>query len=84
MSNLNSRQRRRNHHVTDSTTTKNNGWIKTTPYGDWRDYHIDPYAEVIANQLHHLIKCVPYSINKKRLGSKPWYKLILLQKMHQW
>lgn len=60
------------------------GWVKTTPYGDWREYHYDPYAEALASQLVQLKQTIPNGINPKRIGTKPWYKRILLQKQHQW
>ena len=60
-------------------------WVKTNDYGDWREYHIDPFYEMVGKFVYmELRKICPLSINPKRLGSKPYYKLRLLLKTHRW
>lgn len=54
-------------------------------YGNYKDYRYTYYDLVLKNMIHHLKKMVmPYSINKKRFGTKSWWKLVNLQKAHQW
>lgn len=60
-------------------------WVKTNDYGDWREYHIDPFYEIVDKFVYtELRKICPLSINPKRLGSKPRHKLRLLMKLHEW
>lgn len=60
-------------------------WAKTNDYGDWREYHVDPFYEIVDKFVYtELRKICPLSINPKRLGSKPQYKLRLLLKTHRW
>lgn len=54
-------------------------------YGDWREYHKDYVYENIDKHIYaKLRKVCPYSINLKRLGSKPYRKLVLMLKTHEW
>lgn len=54
-------------------------------YGDWREYHKDYVYEYVYKQIYAKLKTVcPYGINPKRFGSKPYRKLILMLKTHEW
>lgn len=51
-------------------------WKKTTPYGDWREYHKPTETDKKRMQMiAALKKIIPNGISPKRLGTKPWYKL---------
>jgi hypothetical protein len=60
-------------------------WTKTTPYGDWREYHKPTETDKQRTQMiAALKKIIPNGISPKRLGTKPWYKLCLLYQQHHW
>ena len=82
---MNSRIKRRIKYYHKDDYTPVTHWVKTNDYGDWREYHVDPFYEMVGKFVYtKLRKICPYSINPKRLGSKPWHKLRLLLKLHEW
>lgn len=82
---MNSRIKRKIKYYHKDDYTPVTHWVKTNDYGDWKEYHIDPFYEIVDKFVYtKLRKICPYSINPKRLGSKPWYKLRLLLKTHRW
>lgn len=82
---MNSRIKRKIKYYHKDDYTPVTHWVKTNDYGDWSDYHVDLFHEMVTSFVHaELRKICPLSINPKRLGSKPWYKLRLLIKLHEW